>query len=148
MILDYGPQVRCALSINHNHSFGRKFQACEFRICGTKGAAYVKLGVNLDYPKGEPDELWLNTGMLVCASIAMQWSRLQAGAHKLPETRLGLGFATLFTLGFLGGQLWLDVDANDVHQHALLDLGCSGDSSPRLLHIDRNFQRGGMFVLA
>lgn len=61
MILDYGPQVRCALSINHNHSFGRRFQACEFRICGTKGAAYLKLGVNLDYPKGEPDELWLNT---------------------------------------------------------------------------------------
>lgn len=62
MILDYGPQTRCALSINHNHSFGRQFQACEFRICGTKGAAYMKLGVNLDYPKGEPDELWLNTG--------------------------------------------------------------------------------------
>lgn len=62
MILDYGPLTRCALSINHNHSFGRKFQACEFRICGTRGAAYVKLGVNLDYPRGEPDELWLNTG--------------------------------------------------------------------------------------
>ncbi len=60
MILDYGPQIRCALSINHNHAFGRKFQACEFRICGTKGAAYLKMGVNLDYPKGEPDELWLN----------------------------------------------------------------------------------------
>ncbi len=62
MILDYGQTVRCALSINHNHSFGRRFQACEFRIGGTKGAAYVQLGVNLDYPKGEPDELWLNTG--------------------------------------------------------------------------------------
>lgn len=62
MILDYGQTVRCALSINHNHSFGRRFQACEFRIGGTKGAAYIKLGVNLDYPKGEPDELWLNTG--------------------------------------------------------------------------------------
>lgn len=62
MILDYGPDTRCALSINHNHAFGRKFQACEFRICGTKGAAYLKLGVNLDYPKGEDDELWLNTG--------------------------------------------------------------------------------------
>ncbi|WP_245307930.1 Gfo/Idh/MocA family oxidoreductase [Hoeflea sp. IMCC20628] len=61
-ILDYGDRVRCALSINHNHSFGRKFQACEFRICGLEGAAYVKLGVNLDYPRGEPDELWLNTG--------------------------------------------------------------------------------------
>lgn len=62
MILDYGPQVRANLSVNHNQAFGRKFQACEFRIGGTKGAAYLKLGVNLDYPKGEPDELWLNTG--------------------------------------------------------------------------------------
>lgn len=61
MILDYGPRIRAALSINHNHAFGRRFQACEFRICGTKGAAVMKLGVNLDYPRGEPDELWLNT---------------------------------------------------------------------------------------
>nr|WP_209007251.1 Gfo/Idh/MocA family oxidoreductase [Roseibium litorale] len=59
-ILDYGDTIRCSLSINHNHSFGRKYQACEFRICGTAGAAYMKLGVNLDYPKGEPDELWIH----------------------------------------------------------------------------------------
>lgn len=58
-ILDYGETVRCVLSINHDHDFGRRFQACEFRICGTKGAAYLKLGVNLDYPRGEPDELWI-----------------------------------------------------------------------------------------
>ncbi|MDK4705225.1 Gfo/Idh/MocA family oxidoreductase [Rhizobium sp. CNPSo 4062] len=58
-ILDYGDKVRCVLSVNHDHDFGRKFQACEFRIAGTKGAAYVKLGVNLDYPRGEPDELWI-----------------------------------------------------------------------------------------
>ncbi|MXU66895.1 Gfo/Idh/MocA family protein [Oceanomicrobium pacificus] len=61
-ILDYGDTVRCALSINHNHEFGRKYQACEFRICGTKGAAFMQLGVNLDYPKGEPDILEINTG--------------------------------------------------------------------------------------
>ena len=58
-ILDYGDRVRCVLSVNHDHDFGRKFQACEFRIAGTKGAAYIKLGVNLDYPRGEPDELWI-----------------------------------------------------------------------------------------
>lgn len=58
-ILDYGERVRCALSINHDHKFGRRFQACEFRISGTEGAAYVKLGVNLDYPRGEPDELMI-----------------------------------------------------------------------------------------
>ncbi|MDP2118855.1 MAG: Gfo/Idh/MocA family oxidoreductase [Hoeflea sp.] len=56
-ILDYGDRVRCALSINHDHDFGRKYQACEFRICGTEGAAYLQLGVNLDYPRGEPDIL-------------------------------------------------------------------------------------------
>lgn len=56
-ILDYGDDVRCALSINHDHKFGRRHQACEFRICGTEGAAYIQLGVNLDYPRGEPDIL-------------------------------------------------------------------------------------------
>ncbi|MCI5074912.1 Gfo/Idh/MocA family oxidoreductase [Oricola sp.] len=56
-ILDYGDTVRCALSINHDHKFGRKHQACEFRVCGTEGAAYLQLGVNLDYPRGEPDIL-------------------------------------------------------------------------------------------
>ncbi len=56
-ILDYGSTVRCALSINHDHKYGRKYQACEFRISGTQGAAYLKLGLNLDYPKGEPDIL-------------------------------------------------------------------------------------------
>jgi predicted dehydrogenase len=56
-ILDYGERVRCVLSVNHDHDFGRRFQACEFRVSGTEGAAYIKLGVNLDYPRGEPDEL-------------------------------------------------------------------------------------------
>lgn len=61
-ILDYGERLRCALSINHNHPFGRKHQACEMRICGTKGAAYMHLGVNLNYPEGEADALEINLG--------------------------------------------------------------------------------------
>ena len=56
-ILDYGDRVRCAVSINHDHPFGRRHQACEFRVSGTEGAAYLQLGVNLDYPRGEPDIL-------------------------------------------------------------------------------------------
>jgi predicted dehydrogenase len=56
-ILDYGETVRCALSINHDHKFGRRHQACDFRITGTDGAAYLQLGVNLNYPHGEPDIL-------------------------------------------------------------------------------------------
>jgi predicted dehydrogenase len=56
-ILDYGERVRCNVSINHDHKFGRKHQASEFLICGTEGAAWLQLGVNLDYPVGEPDIL-------------------------------------------------------------------------------------------
>ncbi|MFV0411333.1 MAG: Gfo/Idh/MocA family protein [Paracoccus sp. (in: a-proteobacteria)] len=56
-ILDYGDQVRCTLSINHDWDYGRPHQACEMRVAGTEGAAYLQLGVNLDYPRGEPDIL-------------------------------------------------------------------------------------------
>lgn len=59
MILDYGDTLRVTLSINHHHDFGRRFQDASFRVEGTEGAAMVKLGLLLDYPTGEPDELWL-----------------------------------------------------------------------------------------
>ncbi|WP_343517589.1 Gfo/Idh/MocA family oxidoreductase [Sphingomonas sp.] len=59
MILDYGDRLRVTLSINHHHDFGRRFQDASFRVEGTEGAALVKLGLLLDYPTGEPDELWL-----------------------------------------------------------------------------------------
>lgn len=58
-ILDFDAEVRCTLSINHHHDFGRRFQDASFRFEGTEGAALVKLGLLLDYPKGEPDELWI-----------------------------------------------------------------------------------------
>lgn len=60
-ILDYGGDLRCLMSINHNHRGGRKFQSAWFRFEGTKGAMMVKLGVLYDYPNGEADELWLST---------------------------------------------------------------------------------------
>ncbi|WP_395019835.1 Gfo/Idh/MocA family protein [Dongia sp.] len=58
-ILDYGKDVRCTLSINHDHDFGRRFQDSTFRFEGDRGVAVVKMGVLLNYPKGEPDELWI-----------------------------------------------------------------------------------------
>lgn len=81
-ILDYGDRIRCSLSINHNHSFGRRFQACEFRICGTEGAAYVKLGVNLDYPRGEPDQLWITTA-------GGDWQQVELQGEWFPDAFVG-----------------------------------------------------------
>jgi predicted dehydrogenase len=56
-ILDYGDQMRCCLSINHNFAFGPKHQSAALRIEGTRGAAIASLGVLLNYPRGEPDRL-------------------------------------------------------------------------------------------
>lgn len=61
-ILDYGDDLRCCLSINHDHDFGDRFQSATFRFEGDRGAAVVKLGLLLDYPRGQPDELWIATG--------------------------------------------------------------------------------------
>jgi len=58
VILDYDAPLRGLMSINHNHQGGRRFQSAWMRIEGTGGALMVKLGVCLDYPRGEPDELW------------------------------------------------------------------------------------------
>lgn len=56
-ILDYAPDVRCALSVDHHHKHGPKHQASTLRVEGTRGAAIVTMGVNLDYPRGRPDAL-------------------------------------------------------------------------------------------
>lgn len=58
-IFDYESDLRVTLSINHHHDFGRSHQDSSFRFEGDQGAAIVKLGVLLDYPRGEPDELWM-----------------------------------------------------------------------------------------
>lgn len=58
-LFDYGADQRVTLSINHNHDFGRRFQDASFRFEGSEGAAMVKLGLLLNYPEGEPDELWI-----------------------------------------------------------------------------------------
>ena len=58
-ILNYGPEIRCVLSINHNYTKGPKFQSAQIRFDCQQGAAVVKLGLLLDYPRGEPDEVWI-----------------------------------------------------------------------------------------
>lgn len=58
-IIDFAPDQRVTLSINHNHDFGRKFQDASLRFEGVDGVAIVKLGALLDYPYGESDELWM-----------------------------------------------------------------------------------------
>ncbi len=57
IILDYGDTVRASLAMNHAHKFGTRHTMCILKVEGTRGAAIAKMGVNLNYPKGEPDTL-------------------------------------------------------------------------------------------
>ncbi|MCA9284072.1 MAG: Gfo/Idh/MocA family oxidoreductase, partial [Phycisphaerales bacterium] len=59
IILDYGPRIRCCLSVNHHHRHGPRFERSELRLEGDRGAAVAVMGVNLDYPRGRPDALAL-----------------------------------------------------------------------------------------
>lgn len=58
-LIDFAPDQRVTMTLNHNHDFGRKFQDAGFRFEGTEGAAMVKLGLLLNYPEGEADEVWI-----------------------------------------------------------------------------------------
>lgn len=57
IILDYGDRLRCSLMLNHMHDYGSRHRESMLKVEGTKGAAVLTMGVNLDYPDGGPDRL-------------------------------------------------------------------------------------------
>jgi predicted dehydrogenase len=59
IVLDYGDTLRCSVTTNHAHRFGARHACSELKLEGVRGAARLVMGVNLDYPKGKPDELEL-----------------------------------------------------------------------------------------
>jgi len=61
IILNYGHQTRVCLSINHNYAHGEYRQAANFKFEGDKGVIWVRIGVMLDYPKGQPDLFEIKT---------------------------------------------------------------------------------------
>jgi predicted dehydrogenase len=81
-MIDFADGVRTTLSINHNHDFGRQFQDASFRFEGTEGAAMVKLGLLLNYPEGEPDELWI-------AKKGEPWQQVSLSGGWFPHAFIG-----------------------------------------------------------
>ena len=53
-----------------------------------------------------PRVLWLNTAVLILASVAMQLTRVAARRGQLDRVKSGLITGGVFTLSFLAGQLW------------------------------------------
>jgi len=62
----------------------------------------------------EPGLLWLNTGVLIVTSVAMQWTRAAANRGQTDGVRIGLVAGGILTFVFLAGQLvvWQQLNAS------------------------------------
>lgn len=56
-------------------------------------------------PLTEPGLLWINTAILILASVAFQWTRGAAVRGDVPRLKTGLIVSGALTLAFLAGQL-------------------------------------------
>jgi len=90
--LDYGATLRATITTNHGHDFGLRHQESYLRIEGTRGAVHARLGVNLDYPRGLPDEL--EVAFLPDADGAgdgrsAEWSSVSVAGNWFPHAFIG-----------------------------------------------------------
>lgn len=68
-------------------------------------AEMAEMGMAPVRPLSVPDVLWLNTGLLMLSSAALEWARSAARLAQMDRVRLGLLAGALFALAFLQGQL-------------------------------------------
>lgn len=63
---------------------------------------------------GEPKILWMNTGLLILASIALQWAWMTSRKGALDQAKRTMIIAGILTAGFLVGQYlaWSEMSAN------------------------------------
>jgi len=90
-----------------------------FAISGVFGlftvAYQMRIELATDWvPLPKPTVLWLNTAVLVLASIAFEYTKSQARQMRAAGIRQGLIIGGLMTFAFLGGQLsaWNELQAS------------------------------------
>ena len=85
IILEYDRDLRCCLSINHTHNtdiHGMNHSHAYARVEGLKGAAYIKFGLLLNYPKGEPEEIEISTD-------GVSWTKVDNVGTWFPDAFIG-----------------------------------------------------------
>lgn len=86
LILDYGDTVRACVSANHGHVFGLRHQESFIKWEGTQGAIVAKMGLLMNYPQGEPDE------MEYCVPRGTEppeWERVNLEGSWFPDAFIG-----------------------------------------------------------
>ncbi|WP_417444554.1 Gfo/Idh/MocA family protein [Joostella sp.] len=85
MILDYDEYTQARIITNHGHEYGREHQQSYLKIEGTEGAIYIKIGLSLDYPKGEPSTM----EYCILNSEPPKWKEVELDGDWFPDAFLG-----------------------------------------------------------
>ena len=83
VVLDYGKQRRAVVQTFHNHMAPARHGESYCRIEGTRGAMWVQMGLNLNYPKGDRDalEIW--------RSGDPDWTVIEPAGSWFPDAFIG-----------------------------------------------------------
>jgi predicted dehydrogenase len=85
MILDYGDKARVFITTQHGHDLSRSSQLSFIQWEGTQGAIRMSMGLNLDYPKGQPDTL----AYVERSGQPSEWSDLPVAGNWFPDAFIG-----------------------------------------------------------
>ena len=80
---DYGDDKRVFIATNHSHDFSPRLQRSFVQWEGMTGAMRAQMGVNLNYPVGEPDDLqYILRG-------DKDWSKAPVNGNWFPDAFMG-----------------------------------------------------------
>jgi predicted dehydrogenase len=82
MAFDYGDWTRVHIAANHGHDFNPSQQRSYVQWEGTEGAMRAVMGVNLNYPVGEPDTL-------AYVKAGREWTTLPTEGNWFPDAFIG-----------------------------------------------------------
>ena len=86
IVLDYGKYRRAVIHTNHDHKFGERCEESYVKWEGTKGAIRAQMGVNLDYPRGRPDDFAF---CLLREGEAPAWQEAKVPGNWFPQAFIG-----------------------------------------------------------
>jgi predicted dehydrogenase len=86
---DYGDVRRATVTTNHGHDFGSRHQESYLKLEGTTGAIKARLGVNLDYPRGLPDQLEYCRRLPSGSREEPVWQSVALGGNWFPHAFIG-----------------------------------------------------------
>lgn len=84
--MDYGEYLWANIITNHCHNYGNRHQQSYIKIEGTKGAIYIKMGLLLNYPQGEPDVFEYTT---LDEKGAQEWQSIAIDGTWFPHAFIG-----------------------------------------------------------